>query len=72
MYSSGAESSILVWSPKQKFVKPSQSTKGGAQVRAYVLTCTHSLCSESGVLVSLGSSPFSFERSAVSLRRSLE
>ena len=46
MYSSGAESSILVWSPKQKFVKPS-STKGGAQVRAYVLTCTHPVCSES-------------------------
>jgi len=57
MYSSGAESSILVWSPKQKFVKPS-STKGGAQVRAYVLTCTHPVCSESRVVVSLGRSSF--------------
>ena len=35
MYSSGAESSILVWSPKQKIVRPS-SVKSGPQVRTYM------------------------------------
>ena len=43
MYSSGAESSVLVWSPIQKVVR-TKSVRGGTQVSVYMCVCALCVC----------------------------